>query len=138
MPTAASPLVESGGVGPAQIWWRFWNALLTRTLQTVPATVNPTVTAAGTTQGTATALDSEWNVVTSTPANSGVVLDGFSIGVSTTVINAGGATLKVYPPAGMNIDALSANASYSLSNGKCQIFNQVSDTQFLTTQLQVP
>jgi len=138
MPTAASPLVEGLQAGPAQIWWRFWNALLNRTLQTVQATVNPTVTAAGTTQATAAALESEWNVVTSTPVNSGVVLDGFNIGVSTTVFNQGGATLKVYPPPGMSIDALATNAAYSLSNGKLQIFNQISDTQFLTTQLQVP
>jgi hypothetical protein len=135
MPTAASPIVEAGGVGPAQIWWRFWNALLTRTLQTVQATVNPTVTAAGTTQATATALESEWNVVTSTPANSGVVLDGFNIGVSTTVINSGGATLKVYPPSGMQIDTNAVNAPYSLPNAKQQTFSQVSDTQFFSTQL---
>lgn len=136
MPTADAPLVESdGNKGPTQIWWRFWFALLNRTLQTVQATVNPAVTAAGTTQATATALGSEWNVVTSTPASSGVVLDGFNEGISTTVFNQGGATLKVYPPAGMSIDALATNAAYSLANLKSQTFNQVSSTKFYSTQL---
>lgn len=135
MPTADMPLSQGPDQKPAQIWWRFWQALLTRTLQTVQATVNDAVTAAGTTQATATALDSEWNVVTSTPSGSGVVLDGFNIGVSTTVFNEGGATLNVYPPSGMKIDALATNAAYSLANGKQQTFSQVSATQFYSTQL---
>lgn len=138
MPTADMPLSQSPDQKPAQIWWRFWFALLNRTLQTVQATTNDAVTAAGTTQATATELESEWNVVTSTPANSGVILDGFNVGVSTSVFNQGGATLKIYPPSGMKIDALATNGPYSLTNGKLQTFNQVSDTQFLTTQLQIP
>lgn len=129
------PLSTTPDQKPSQIWWRFWFALLTRSLQTVQATVNDAVTAAGTTQATATALESEWNVVTSTPASSGVVLDGFNIGVSTTVFNEGGATLNVYPPAGMKIDSLATNAAYSLANAKQQTFKQVSATQFYSTQL---
>lgn len=135
MPTAASPLVEPGGVGPSQIWWRFWFALLKRSLQTVQATVNPAVTAAGTTQLTATALDSEWNVVTTTPVNSGVVMDGFNEGVSTTVFNKGANALNVYPPSGMKIDAGAVNVPYSLAAGKQQTFSQVSATQYYSTQL---
>jgi hypothetical protein len=134
------PLIESDESGrptdkPTQIWWRFWFALLTRTLQTIQATTNDTVTAAGTTQATATILDSEWNVVTSTPANSGVVMDGFDVGISTTIFNQGGATLKVYPPAGMSIDALTINVPYTLANLKTQTFSQISVTQFISTQL---
>lgn len=135
MPTADMPLSTSNDQKPSQIWWRFWFALLNRTLQTVQSTVNDAVAAAGTTQATATELESEWNIVTSTPANSGVVLDGFDVGVSTTVFNQGGLTLKVYPPAGMKIDALATNAPYSLANLKTQTFNQVSPTQFISTQL---
>lgn len=135
MPTADMPLSFTPDQKPSQIWWRFWFDLLTRTLQTVQNTVNPTVTATGTTQATATQLESEWNVITSTPANSGVVLDGFNIGVSTTVFNEGGATLKVYPPSGMNIDALAVNLPYSLTNGKQQTFSQVSATQFYSIVL---
>ena len=135
MPTAASPLVEPGGVGPSQIWWRFWFALLTRSLQTVQATVNDAVTAAGTTQATATELESEWNVITGGIANTGVVLDGFNIGVSTTVFNASGSAKNIYPPSGMKIDALATNAAYSLGNGKQQTFSQVSTTQFYSVIL---
>jgi hypothetical protein len=119
---------------PTWLWFRFWAALRTRTLQTAQATVNDAVAASGTTQASATELESEWNVVTSTPANSGVVLDGFNVGVSTTVFNRGGATLKVYPPPGMKIDALGTNNPYSLANGKVQIFDQDSDSHFFSTQ----
>lgn len=135
MPTADMPLSITQDGKPSQIWWRFWFALLTRTLQTVQATVNDAVTAAGTTQGTATALESEWNVITSGALNTGVVLDGFNIGVSTTVFNESGSTKKVYPPSGMQIDALGTNAAYSLTNGKQQAFSQVSDTQFYSVVL---
>lgn len=133
MPPAEIPLMADGQ-RPAWVWFRFWSALWTRTLQTVPATVNDSVTASGTTQATATELESEWNVVTSTPAGSGVMLDGFNVGVSTTIFNRGGNTLKVYPPFGMKIDSLATNAAYSLTNGKAQIFSQNSDSQFFSTQ----
>jgi hypothetical protein len=89
MPPPELPLFEPGQK-PTWLWYRFWYALLNPTLQTVQATVNDAVAAAGTTQATATDLASEWNVVTSTPANSGVALDGFNVGVSTTVFNRGG------------------------------------------------
>lgn len=134
MPTADDPL-SNGDQKPAQIWWRFWFALLNRTLQTVQATVNDSVTAAGTTQATATQLESEWNTVRSGPANSGVVLDGFNTGVSTMVFNGSGVTLKIYPPSGMSIDGLGTNNPYSLANGKMQIFSQNSAQGFLSTQL---
>jgi hypothetical protein len=55
--------------------------------------------------------------------------------VSTTVFNQGGATLKIYPPAGMSIDALTVNIPYTLANLKTQTFSQVSATQFISTQL---
>lgn len=135
MPTADMPLTMGNDGKPTQIWWRFWFALLRRTLQTVPNTTNNSVTAAGTTQTDAVVLDSEWNVIVSTPANSGGILTAFGIGVSSTVMNVGGATVKVYPPIGMEIDALGMNNPYSLANNKTQIFNQVSTTQFLSTQL---
>jgi hypothetical protein len=136
MPTESASLIEADGTGkPTQIWWRFWNALLNRTLQTVLATVNNGVTAAGSTQSTATALESEWNVITGGGANTGVVLDGFDIGVATVVINASGSAKDVYPPSGMAIDALGTNAAYSLANNKQQTFSQVSVTQFYSTQL---
>jgi TRAP-type mannitol/chloroaromatic compound transport system permease large subunit len=135
MPTAEMPLFNSPNGKPAQIWWRFWFALLNRTLQTVQSTVNDSVTAAGTTQATATALESEWNVIAAGIVNTGVVLDGFNIGVSTTVFNASGTAKNIYPPPGMAIDALGTNAAYSLANLKQQTFGQVSATQFYSTQL---
>jgi len=135
MPTADMPLTMSPNGKPSQIWWRFWFALLNRTLQTVQSTVNDAVTAAGSTQATATQLESEWNVITSGIVNTGVVLDGFNVGVTTTVFNASGTAKNIYPPAGMKIDALATNAAYSLANLKQQTFSQVSDTQFYSTQL---
>lgn len=135
MPTADMPLTMGEDGKPTQIWWRFWFSLLRRTLQTIPNTTNNAVVATGTTQADAVPLDSEWNVVTTTPPGTGGALTAFGIGISTTVMNIGGNSLNVYPAFGFQIDALPLNTPYSLLNNKTQIFNQVSDTQFISTQL---
>lgn len=71
MPTADMPLTMGEDGKPTQIWWRFWFSLLRRTLQTIPNTTNNAVVATGTTQADAVPLDSEWNVVTTTPPGTG-------------------------------------------------------------------
>jgi len=134
MPTQAMPVVDSAGVA-SQPWWRFFYGLYTRNASTVPYLVATTLTAAGTTQATALALQSEWNAISTTPANSGVRLNDFGVGLTSTVFNGGGAALKVYPPIGAQIDALGVNAPYSLANGKSQVFYQLSATQFRSQQL---
>lgn len=116
-------------------WWRFWFALFNRSAATIPYLVGAAVIAAGTTQGTATALTDEWNEITTTPVNSGVLLFDFGEGLETTVWNVGANALKVYPPIGAQIDALGVNAAYSLAVNKAQVFYQLSATQWRSLQL---
>lgn len=134
MPTAQMALVGPDGL-PTQPWWRFFYQLFTRSAATIPYLVGSSLTAAGTTQADALALSSEWNEVTTTAANTGVILSACGAGFESTVLNRGANTLKVYPPVGCKIDALATNAAYSLATVKSQVFYQISATQFYSLQL---
>lgn len=92
------------------------------------------VAAAGTTQGTATVLDSQWATVTNVPANSGVKLFAIGAGNTSAVWNDGANALRVYPQVGGFIDAGGANAFYSLPVGKSQQFRQVTNLVWRTFQ----
>lgn len=123
----------------APVWYKFFVSL-SGVVQNIVGgvlgfTVDDNIAAAGATQGTATLLETEWSVVTTTPANSGVVLHEFGPGVPSTVVNLGVNSLKVYPFDGAQIDALGVNAPYPLAAGKTQVFNQVANLQFQSTQL---
>ena len=129
MPTAQMPLTDAGGV-PSQPWWRFFYGLYTRSAATIPYLVATTITAAGTTQADATQLDSEWNEVSTTPLNSGVVLNPLGAGFNSIVFNQGANPLKIYPPLGCAIDALGANNPYTLAAAGTRDFYQLSATEF--------
>lgn len=129
LPTPSMPISDQGGI-VSQMWWRFFQGLYNRNASTVPYLVATALTATGTLQADALALQSEWNEVTSTPANSGVVLKNFGVGLNSLVMNFGGLTLKIYPPVGAQIDALGANNPYSLANNASRTFYQITDTQF--------
>lgn len=96
-------------------------------------TCNAAVAAAGTTQGTATALTTTVSQVTSA---SGGTADGvrltYQSGQGQFVANESGATVKVYPPTGASIDDLSANAAYSLADNAHKQFRCVSATKWLS------
>jgi len=123
----------------SSVWYKFFvsvSAVLSNLVGGVLGfTTEANVVATGTTQGTATPLTTEWAHVSTTPANSGVMLASFGAGVPNTVINRGASTLKVYPPVGSQIDALGPNNPYSLATTKTQTFNQTTDTQYWSTQL---
>ena len=76
--------------------------------------VNTGISAAGSSQGDATALTKAFNVVSTVSAGQGVVLPTAIAGMRITVINTSGATLLVYPASGGAINALATNAGYSL------------------------
>ena len=87
------------------------------------------VSAAGTTQGTATELTATDNEVSTVAANSGVVLASkLAPGDEQTVYNAGANPLKVYPPSGMKIRPLAANAAMTLAVNCGCLFKCVSTT----------
>jgi hypothetical protein len=73
------------------------------------------VTAAGSTQGTATALTRDINIVnTVAPSANGVILPTAVSGMMLTIVNTTANTLQVYPASGAAIDALAANAAFSM------------------------
>jgi hypothetical protein len=93
------------------------------------------ISAAGSTQGTATALTTQVNVVTSITGGSadGVKLPTAVAGMVITIINAhASATLKVYPDTGGVIDSLSTNAAFPLGAGAKLQFVATSSTQWYT------
>ena len=88
------------------------------------------ISAAGTTQGTATELTSADNEITTAAAGSGVVLDSsLAAGDSQSIFNAGENAVKVYPPSGMKINALAADAAMTLATNTGCVFYCVSTTR---------
>ena len=88
------------------------------------------LSAAGTTQGTATRLTAADNELTTVAAGAGVALaSALASGDSQTVFNAGANAVKVYPPSGMRINALAANAPMTLATNTGVIFKCVSTTR---------
>lgn len=75
------------------------------------------VSAAGTTQGTGTALTTVNNIVTSATASSAeaVVLPTASAGITAFIVNTTAVTIKVFPASSDAIDGGSANASVDLA-----------------------
>ena len=72
------------------------------------------ISAAGATQGTATALLSDVNNVTTVAAGSGVILTTTAVGSYITVLNSGANALLVYPPVGGTIDGQATNTPISI------------------------
>lgn len=95
----------------------------------VTATVDQGLAATGVNQATALQLSAEWNEVDTVPAGSGVLLSAYQPGQSQTVFNLGAHALLVYPPPGLQIDALGVNAAYSLAVGLRITFDFMSETQ---------
>lgn len=100
-------------------------------LITVP--VSATVSAAGSNQGGATALTTDYNIVTTVAANTGVALPTAVAGTKVTVVNKGANPLAVYPASGGAIDALSTNAALTLPVGGWIEFDASSTTQWYST-----
>jgi hypothetical protein len=88
------------------------------------------IAAAGTTQGTATALSSSINEVASTSAGGGVRLPTSS-GQEIVVYSTAGADVKVYPPTGAAITGNSTNAPVLIQSGSRVTFLQKSSTVWL-------
>ena len=91
------------------------------------------VTAAGSTQATATPVYGDCVVVTTTAASTGVILSGpaFTQGDDCVVANLGASALLVYPPVGGQINALAVNAGFSVAAGKSALIFARSSTTFI-------
>jgi len=88
------------------------------------------ISAAGTTQGTATELTAADSELTTVAAGAGVVLSsGIASGDTQSVFNAGANAVKVYPPLGMQINALPTNAPMLLAVNTGCFYKCVSRTR---------
>jgi hypothetical protein len=93
--------------------------------------LNAAVTAAGTTQATATALNKDENIVTS--GTGGVQIQGATTGKIVVVINRTSSAINVYPASGHYFDGLAINTPISLpANAFIELYG-FSSTQWNTT-----
>ena len=95
--------------------------------------VQTAVSAAGTTQATATAVYGDNVQVTTVGASSGVILSGPTFGPGDDVFianNTGTNALTVYPPVGGQINALGTNAGFSIGANKSALFRSIGNGQF--------
>jgi hypothetical protein len=103
----------------------------TLTNKTIYEPAATAVSAAGSTQGTATALTNMYNVVTTVALGTGVILPTpLQSGLRYTVVNKGANTLNVYPAVGGTIDALSLNAPFTLAANGSLTIESSSTTQW--------
>jgi hypothetical protein len=79
--------------------------------------VQDNITAAGSTQGTAVLLNADHCIVTTAATGTGVILPPAQPGADVTVKNLGANALLVYPATGGAINALAANAGFSIAAG---------------------
>ena len=96
--------------------------------------LNPTnsISAAGSTQGTATLLTTSYNVVTTVAASTGVVFPSPIVGTMITVANRGANPLSVYPNSSAQIDALGNNVAVILPVNAIATYLASSATQWYT------
>lgn len=99
-------------------------------VQAICQDTGTSLSAAGSTQGTALELVNADSEVTTVAAGSGVVLSSMgSAGDTQTVFNAGANPLKIYPPSNKSINALTANAPMTLATNTGCLFKFVSSTR---------
>ena len=98
----------------------------------VASTSATAIAAAGTTQGTATALAAQDNVVTVVPVGSGVIVTSAQIGAWISVLNQGANELAVYPLVGAQWNALGVNAPGIVAAGGVAQFKMFTAAQGYT------
>jgi len=87
---------------------------LTLTGAFIPS-VSATVTAAGSTQGGATALTKAVSIVTTATADQGVKLPTAAAGISATIVNTTAVNIKIYPNTSDVIDEGTVNVAVNLA-----------------------
>lgn len=93
------------------------------------------VAATGSAQGDAAALAEGLNVVSAADGTKGVVLPTAVAGMVVIVKNTAAAALKIYPATGGTVNALSANAAYSITNLTSTLLVASSATQWYSVPL---
>lgn len=80
------------------------------------------ISAAGTTQATATVLTTDLNYITTCAANAGVILPVGELAKTVTVFNNGANSLSVYPPVGGALGKMAVNIPCFISPGQSITF----------------
>ncbi len=88
------------------------------------------LSAAGTTQATATIITKQTNQFTTVAAGQGAILPSPEQGEVIFVANGGASALNIYPAVGHSINALAANAAFSLAVGKNAIIWAATTTKW--------
>ena len=113
-------------------WKVFGNGLPGLIVQALCQDAQTSLTASGTTQGTALELVNETSDVTTVASGAGVVLSSkLTPGDTQYVFNAGANSLKVYPPSGMKINSLATDASMTLGTSTGCLYKCVSTTRVM-------
>ena len=90
------------------------------------------ISAAGLTQGTATAITKEINIVATVSSGQGVVLPTATAGMVIVITNTSANSLNVYPASGGAINALAADAAFSQASKATIQFIAPTSTQWYT------
>lgn len=141
VPSGVTVTVESGGSldvasgGALKIAGTNVTSKVSANIATSSGTAYGTVAAAGSAQGDATAIASDFCVVTAGDGTKGVVLPTAVAGLQVLVKNNANAVLKVYPASGGAINALAGDAAISMAAYTCAIFAASSATQWFTCPL---
>lgn len=94
--------------------------------------VQATLTAAGTTQATAVAMEGDVNVITTGTTGQGGILSAYAMaGDSQVVYNATSADLKVYPPTGGKVNQVATNGGFVLAPYTAVKCMKVTSTQWV-------
>ncbi len=81
-----------------------------------------TIAGAGTTQGTATAVVSNFTLISTAPSSSGVVLPTAAGAAPVVIYNGGANTLKVYGNGTQTINGIAGSTGFSVSTLKAAQF----------------
>ncbi len=87
------------------------------------------ILAAGTTQGTATVLSTQVNVVTTVASGAGVLVQASPLDMTITILNRGANSLLVYPAVGAQFEDYAVNEAVSLAAGATLHVVMISETQ---------
>jgi hypothetical protein len=95
--------------------------------------VTTAITAAGSTQGTATALTRPINVISTVSSGAnGIILPTVPAGARILIVNTSANSLNVYPPSGAVVNSAATNAAYSQPAGARLEYISTSTTQWYT------
>lgn len=93
--------------------------------------INTAITAAGTTQGTATALTADVNIVTTATTGQGVILYNGVIGDSQEIFNNTTVDIKVYPPTAGKVNQVDTNTGFVLAPETSVVVKKMTATQWV-------